>query len=136
MRKGLRIFLARIGLTWGLLTAWIHNRTRMIAASLLSKDLLVDWRQGERYFMQRLVDGAPAENNGGWQWTAGTGTDAAPCFRALNRVLQGCKFDPHGDYVGRWVPELASVPARIIPLQLSIIMRRASACWPYAVKEE
>jgi deoxyribodipyrimidine photo-lyase len=91
-------------------SGWMHNRARMIAASFLAKDLLIDWRHGERYFMQRLLDGDPASNNGGWQWTAGTGTDAAPYFRVFNPVLQGRKFDPRGAYVRRWVPELAAVP--------------------------
>jgi len=91
-------------------TGWMHNRARMIVASFLVKDLLIDWRWGERWFMEHLVDGDPAANNGGWQWTAGTGTDAAPYFRIFNPVLQGQKFDPHGDYVRRWLPELARVP--------------------------
>jgi deoxyribodipyrimidine photo-lyase len=95
-------------------TGWMHNRARMIAASFLVKDLLVDWRWGERFFMQHLVDGDPAANNGGWQWTAGVGTDAAPYFRVFNPTLQGTKFDPHGDYVRRWAPELSRVPARFI----------------------
>jgi deoxyribodipyrimidine photo-lyase len=95
-------------------TGWMHNRARMIVASFLTKDLLIDWRWGERYFMQHLLDGDPAANNGGWQWTAGTGTDAAPYFRVFNPVLQGLKFDPHGDYVRRWVPELAAVPDQFI----------------------
>jgi deoxyribodipyrimidine photo-lyase len=95
-------------------TGWMHNRTRMIAASFLVKDLLIDWRRGERWFMQRLVDGDPAANNGGWQWTAGTGTDAAPYFRIFNPVAQGKKFDPEGAYVRRWVPELARVPVESI----------------------
>jgi len=93
---------------------WMHNRARMIAASFLTKDLLIDWRLGESYFMQRLLDGDPAANNGGWQWTAGVGADAAPYFRVFNPVLQGRKFDPHGDYVRRWAPELAAVPAKFI----------------------
>jgi deoxyribodipyrimidine photo-lyase len=93
---------------------WIHNRARMIVASFLVKDLLVDWRRGETVFMQGLVDGDPANNNGGWQWTAGTGTDAAPYFRVLNPVRQARRFDPGGAYVRRWVPELRDVPdARI-----------------------
>jgi deoxyribodipyrimidine photo-lyase len=91
-------------------TSWMHNRARMITASFLVKDLLIDWRLGERYFMQHLIDGDPAANNGGWQWTAGTGTDAAPYFRVFNPVLQGKKFDPTGTYVRRWVPELSAVP--------------------------
>jgi deoxyribodipyrimidine photo-lyase len=91
---------------------WMHNRARMIVASFLVKDLLVDWRWGERWFMQHLVDGDPADNNGGWQWTAGTGMDAAPYFRIFNPILQGKKYDPNGDYVRRWVPELAGVPTK------------------------
>ncbi len=89
---------------------WMHNRCRMITASFLVKDLLVDWRWGERFFMQHLVDGDPAPNNGGWQWTAGTGTDAAPYFRVFNPVVQSQKFDPDGTYIRRWLPELAPVP--------------------------
>jgi deoxyribodipyrimidine photo-lyase len=95
-------------------TGWMHNRARMITASYLVKDLLIDWRWGERWFMQNLADGDPSANNGGWQWTAGTGTDAAPYFRIFNPVLQGKRFDPQGDYVRRWVPELAVLPADAI----------------------
>jgi deoxyribodipyrimidine photo-lyase len=95
-------------------TGWMHNRARMIVASFLVKDLLIDWRWGERFFMQHLVDGDPAANNGGWQWTAGTGTDAAPYFRVFNPVNQGKKYDPQGDYVRRWVPELVDIPDRFI----------------------
>lgn len=95
-------------------TGWMHNRARMIVASFLVKDLLVDWRWGERFFMQHLVDGDPAANNGGWQWTAGVGTDAAPYFRVFNPSLQGAKFDPEGAYVRRWVPELANVPLKYV----------------------
>ncbi len=87
-------------------TGWMHNRARMIVASFLVKDLLIDWRWGEAWFMQNLIDGDPAANNGGWQWTAGTGTDAAPYFRIFNPVLQSTKFDPHGDYIRMWAPEL------------------------------
>lgn len=87
-------------------TGWMHNRARMITASFLVKDLLIDWRWGERFFMQHLIDGDPAANNGGWQWTAGTGTDAAPYFRVFNPISQGQKFDPDGAYVRRWVAEL------------------------------
>ncbi|MBK9712900.1 MAG: deoxyribodipyrimidine photo-lyase [Kouleothrix sp.] len=94
--------------------AWMHNRARMIVASFLTKDLLIDWRQGERYFMQQLVDGDHASNNGGWQWAAGTGTDAQPYFRIFNPTSQGQKFDARGDYVRRYVPELAGVPERYI----------------------
>ncbi|MFQ3661515.1 MAG: deoxyribodipyrimidine photo-lyase [Chloroflexaceae bacterium] len=93
---------------------WMHNRARMIVASFLTKDLLVDWRYGERHFMRLLLDGDPAANNGGWQWAAGTGTDAQPYFRIFNPVSQGKKFDPDGAYVRRYVPELAAVPPQYI----------------------
>jgi len=95
-------------------TGWIPNRARMIVASFLAKDLLIDWRWGERWFMQHLIDGDPAANNGGWQWTAGVGTDAAPYFRIFNPVLQGKKFDPAGAYVRRWVPELSPLPIEYV----------------------
>jgi len=91
-------------------TGWMHNRARMIAASFLTKDLLIDWRAGEAHFMAQLVDGDVASNNGGWQWSASTGTDPQPYFRIFNPVSQGRRFDPEGDYVRRWVPELAGVP--------------------------
>ena len=90
-------------------TGLMHNRVRMIVASFLAKDLLVDWRRGERWFMTHLVDGDLASNNGGWQWAAGTGTDAAPYFRIFNPVVQGMRFDPYGVYVRRWCPELTLV---------------------------
>lgn len=93
---------------------WMHNRARMITASFLVKDLLVNWQHGERWFMRWLVDGDPAANNGGWQWTAGTGTDAAPYFRIFNPVSQGLKFDPQGQYIRRWMPELAKLPDEFI----------------------
>ncbi len=93
---------------------WMHNRTRMIVASFLTKDLHLDWRKGERFFFERLLDADLANNNGGWQWTAGTGTDPSPWFRIFNPVLQGKKFDPDGTYVRHYVPELAHVPARFI----------------------
>jgi deoxyribodipyrimidine photo-lyase len=86
----------------------------MIVASFLTKDLLLDWRAGERHFMRNLVDGDLASNNGGWQWAAGTGTDAQPWFRIFNPELQGQRCDPDGIYVRRWVPELKDVPARLI----------------------
>ncbi len=95
-------------------TGWMHNRVRMIAASFLVKDLLVDWREGARWFWDTLVDADLASNTLGWQWTAGCGADAAPYFRIFNPVSQGAKFDPHGDYVRRWVPELARLPAEWI----------------------
>jgi deoxyribodipyrimidine photo-lyase len=94
--------------------AWMHNRARMVVASFLTKDLLIDWRWGERFFMQMLVDGDLASNNGGWQWAAGTGTDAQPYFRIFNPTSQGQKFDPQGTYIRRYLPELASVADRYI----------------------
>jgi len=95
-------------------TGWMHNRARMIVASFLVKDLLVDWRKGERFFLHHLLDGDPAANNGGWQWAASTGTDAQPYFRIFNPVSQGKRFDADGDYVRRFVPELGNVPKRHI----------------------
>jgi deoxyribodipyrimidine photo-lyase len=111
-------------------SGWMHNRARMIVASFLVKDLLIDWRWGERFFMQHLVDGDPAANNGGWQWTAGTGTDAAPYFRIFNPVLQGRRYDPAGSYVRRWVPELARVPDRYIhtPWEMPYDVQRVAGC--------
>ena len=91
-------------------TGWMHNRTRMIVASFLAKDLHLDWRDGERWFMRRLADGDPANNNGGWQWAASTGTDAQPFFRIFNPTSQGERFDPDGVYVRCWIPELAGLP--------------------------
>jgi len=91
-------------------TGWMHNRLRMIVASFLVKDMLIDWREGERYFMLQLVDGDLAANNGGWQWAASTGTDAAPYFRIFNPTTQGEKFDKSGVFIRRWLPELAQVP--------------------------
>jgi deoxyribodipyrimidine photo-lyase len=95
-------------------TGWVHNRARIVAASFLVKDLLVDWRIGERVFMQGLIDGDPCNNNGGWQWVAGTGTDAAPYFRILNPTVQARKLDPEGIYIKRHVPELRRVPEQHI----------------------
>jgi deoxyribodipyrimidine photo-lyase len=91
---------------------WMHNRVRMIVASFLVKDLHIEWTRGARHFMTHLVDGDLASNQHGWQWTAGTGTDAAPYFRIFNPVSQGTKFDPGGAYIRRWVPELAGLPDR------------------------
>ena len=92
-------------------TGSMHNRVRMIVASFLVKDLLIDWREGEAYFAQKLTDYDPAVNNGSWQWAASTGADAAPYFRIFNPWLQQVKFDPHAAYIKRWVPELAALPA-------------------------
>ena len=95
-------------------TGWMHNRARMVVASFLAKDLLLDWRLGEAYFMRHLIDGDPATNNGGWQWTACTGTDPQPYFRIFNPIPQGRRFDPDGSYVRRWVPELAGIAGEAI----------------------
>jgi deoxyribodipyrimidine photo-lyase len=92
----------------------MHNRARMIVSSFLTKDLLIDWRWGERFFMQHLIDGDTAANNGGWQWAAGTGTDAQPYFRIFHPVSQGEKFDPHGHYVKKYLPQLKYVPTKYI----------------------
>ena len=93
-----------------LATGWMHNRVRMIVASFLAKDLLLDWQEGARWFWDTLVDADLAQNTLGWQWTAGCGADAAPYFRVFNPTSQGEKFDPHGQYVRKWCPELAQLP--------------------------
>lgn len=95
-------------------TGWMHNRVRMIVASFLVKDLHLPWQWGARFFMKHLVDGDLASNAHGWQWTAGTGTDASPYFRVFNPILQGERYDAAGDYVRRFVPELAGLPAAAI----------------------
>ena len=97
---------------WGI--GWMHNRVRMVVASFLTKNLLLDWRTGARWFWDTLVDADLAANSLGWQWTAGCGADAAPYFRVFNPVLQGEKFDPTGSYVRQWVPELAKLPSKWI----------------------
>jgi deoxyribodipyrimidine photo-lyase len=93
---------------------WMHNRVRLISASFLVKDLLVDWRWGERWFRHQLLDGDIAQNVGNWQWVTGSGADAAPYFRIFNPVTQSERFDPGGDYVRRWIPELNGVPSEFI----------------------
>jgi deoxyribodipyrimidine photo-lyase len=93
-------------------TGWMHNRPRMVVAMFLTKHLLIDWRKGERYFMQRLVDGDLASNNGGWQWSASTGTDAQPYFRIYNPTMQGERFDEDGEYIKRFVPELSDLDGK------------------------
>ncbi len=95
-------------------TGWMHNRVRMIVASFLIKDLMLPWQEGEAWFWDTLVDADLANNAASWQWVAGSGADAAPYFRIFNPVTQGEKFDPEGDYVRRWVPELAKLPAKAI----------------------
>tara|TARA_R110002020_G_scaffold34066_7_gene103436 strand:+ start:20632 stop:22092 length:1461 start_codon:yes stop_codon:yes gene_type:complete len=95
-------------------TGWMHNRVRMVTASFLTKHLMTDWREGEAWFWDTLVDADPASNAASWQWVAGSGADASPYFRIFNPVLQGQKFDPEGAYVREFVPELAEMPAKYI----------------------
>jgi deoxyribodipyrimidine photo-lyase len=118
-------------------TGWMHNRVRMITASFLIKHLLIDWREGEAWFWDTLVDADPASNPGGWQWVAGSGADAAPFFRIFNPIAQGEKFDPDGAYVRRWVPELAHLPATAIhapwtasPIELAAAGVRLGETYP------
>ena len=123
-------------------TGWMHNRVRMVAASFLTKHLLQDWRDGEAWFWDTLVDADPASNPASWQWVAGSGADAAPYFRIFNPVLQGEKFDPDGTYVRDFVPELARLPSRYIhkPWQapadtLSEAGVKLGATYPVAIVE-
>jgi len=118
-------------------TGWMHNRVRMITASFLIKHLLIDWREGEAWFWDTLVDADPASNPGGWQWVAGSGADAAPFFRIFNPISQGEKFDPDGLYVRRWVPELAHLPSAVIhapwtasPIELAAAGVRLGETYP------
>jgi deoxyribodipyrimidine photo-lyase len=111
-------------------TGWMHNRARMIVASFLTKDLLIDWRWGEKWFMQQLLDGDLAANNGGWQWAAGTGTDAGPYFRVFNPILQSKKFDPNGAYLRTWLPELRAVPLEYLhtPWEMPLPVQNRTGC--------
>ena len=88
-------------------TGWMHNRVRMVVASFLIKNLLIDWRLGQEWFWDCLVDADLAANSASWQWVAGSGADAAPYFRIFNPITQSEKFDPNGDYIRKWVPEIA-----------------------------
>lgn len=108
-------------------TGWIHNRLRMIAAMFLTKHLLIDWRRGEQFFMRHLIDGDLASNNGGWQWSASTGTDAAPYFRVFNPFSQSRRFDPDGTFVRQWVPELRDMPAAALHSAAGLASRRLFA---------
>jgi deoxyribodipyrimidine photo-lyase len=111
-------------------THWMHNRARMTVASFLTKDLHADWRIGEKWFEHELADADLANNNGGWQWAAGTGADAAPYFRILNPVLQSKRFDPDGAYIRTYVPELARVPGSRVhePWTMTPEEQKASGC--------
>lgn len=95
-------------------TGWMHNRLRMVVAMFLSKNLFQDWRAGERYFMRNLVDGYLPSNNGGWQWSASTGTDSAPYFRLFNPVTQAERFDPQGEFIRRYLPELKHLRGKAV----------------------
>jgi len=95
-------------------TGWMHNRMRMLTAMFLCKNLLIDWREGERWFMRHLIDGDLASNNGGWQWSASTGTDSVPYFRVFNPQTQALKIDARGDYVRTWVPELTELKGKAV----------------------
>ena len=114
-------------------TGWMHNRLRMVVAMFLTKTMLVDWRIGERIFMQRLVDGDVASNNGGWQWSSSTGTDAAPYFRIFNPLSQSLKFDPDGAFIKTWVPELRDLPSPLVHSPDDEPLRRAACGYPAPV---
>ncbi len=118
-------------------TGWMHNRLRMIAAMFLSKHLLLDWRKGEKYFMQNLIDGDLAANNGGWQWSASTGTDAAPYFRIFNPFSQSKKFDADGAFIKLFCPELKKVTARALhdPVLLKKEIKELGLQYPEPVVE-
>ncbi len=123
--------LVDAGMRQLLAEGWMHNRVRMVVGSFLTKDLHMDWRHGERHFMEQLVDGDMAANNGGWQWIASVGTDAKPYFQRLfNPTRQQERFDPEGDYVRRWVPELADVPSDLLsePWTMSEEQQREAGC--------
>ena len=114
-------------------TGVMHNRVRMVVASFLVKHLLIDWRHGEQWFWDTLVDADAGSNPANWQWVAGSGADAAPYFRVFNPILQGEKFDPDGVYVRRWVPELKALPDKLIhqpwtatPLELASAASRSA----------
>lgn len=109
---------------------WMHNRLRMITASFLVKDFLIDWRLGEAYFSEKLIDYDPASNIGGWQWAASVGTDAVPYFRIFNPVTQSKKFDPDGLFIRRYIPELQHVPDEFLhePWKMPIKIEEGSSC--------
>jgi len=116
-------------------TGWMHNRVRMIVGSFLVKHLLIDWKEGEKYFRNCLLDYSPASNVAGWQWVAGCGADAAPYFRIFNPILQGEKFDKDGEYVKKWVPELKYLPKKFIhkPWELNEENFKLGRDYPYPI---
>jgi len=123
-------------------TGIMHNRVRMVVASFLVKHLLIDWRDGEAWFWDTLVDADAGSNPANWQWVAGSGADAAPYFRVFNPVLQGETFDPDGSYVRRWVPELGRLPAPLIhspwsaaPLELAGAQVELGITYPHPIVE-
>ena len=110
-------------------TGFMHNRARMVVASFLSKDLNIDWREGAAHFARHLVDGDVASNVGNWQWVAGTGVDTRP-GRIFNPTRQGQRYDPNGDYVRRWIPELAAVPGGVVHEPWKLDQRRTNGYPP------
>jgi deoxyribodipyrimidine photo-lyase len=118
-------------------TGWMHNRLRMVVASFLTKHLLIDWRLGEKYFMQHLIDGDLASNNGGWQWAASTGCDAQPYFRIFNPIRQSERFDPNGDFIRKYIPELEQVKGKDIHFPHQYIKKNLlSIYWPAIVEHK
>lgn len=119
-------------------TGWMHNRLRMVVASFLTKHLLIDWRQGEQFFMSQLIDGDLSANNGGWQWASSTGCDAQPYFRIFNPITQSKKFDPNGDFIRRYVPELSDVPDKQIHFPHDYLAKYplTSQYWPPIVEHK
>ncbi|SEL76510.1 deoxyribodipyrimidine photo-lyase [Colwellia chukchiensis] len=118
-------------------TGWMHNRLRMVVASFLTKHLLIDWRWGEKYFMQQLIDGDLAANNGGWQWAASTGCDAQPYFRVFNPIRQSERFDPKGEFIRKYLPELAQIPDKHIHFPHQYLAKENLACyWPAVVEHK
>lgn len=113
-------------------TGWMHNRLRMVTAMFLTKHLLIDWRQGEKYFMQKLIDGDLAANNGGWQWSASTGTDSVPYFRIFNPFSQSKRFDPDGNFIKKLCPELDAIPKAALhnPKKLSMAIEEQGIDYP------
>jgi deoxyribodipyrimidine photo-lyase len=111
-------------------TGFMHNRLRMITASFLTKHLRIDWKWGERYFAQKLLDYDMSQNLGGWQWSASIGTDAQPYFRIFNPLLQSQRFDPHGEFIRKYVPELVDVPTDQIhaPWEVAPLLQEAIGC--------